>query len=209
MTMLITALTGGIATGKSVVSHILKDLGCYVHSADETAHALINPDLPAYKKIVDHFGQQILNPDKTINREKLGQIVFSNSEERSFLNQVVHPLVLAEKKEAIIKATKEGHHKIFVSEAALTIEAGFSDFFDKIIVTHCQKEIQIQRLIVRDHISREVAQLKIESQLSQEKKKALADYLIDTSGTMNQTIEHTERVYRYLLQDYELKESEP
>jgi dephospho-CoA kinase len=203
--MLIVALTGGIATGKSVAARVLEELGCYIHHADKIAHELMEPEKRAWREIVEHFGEEILNSDKTINRSKLGSIVFSNRKERLFLNKVVHPLVLEKKKEIIQSLEKEGHHKIFVSEAALTIEAGFIHFFDRIVVVYCEKEIQIKRLMERDRINREKAVEKLKSQGDAEEKKKYADYIIDTSSTIQSTIEQAERVYRNLMLDYELK----
>jgi dephospho-CoA kinase len=203
--MLIVALTGGIATGKSVAARVLEELGCYIHHADKTAHELMEPEKPAWKEIADHFGEGILNNDKTINRSRLGSIIYTSRKERLFLNKVIHPLVFEKKKEIIRSLEKEGHHKIFVSEAALTIEAGFVHFFDKIVVVYCEKEIQIKRLMKRDQINREKAVEKLKSQWDPEEKRKYADYIIDTSSTIQSTIEQTERVYRNLILDYELK----
>lgn len=203
--MLIVALTGGIATGKSVAARVLEELGCYVHHADKTAHELMQPEKPAWREIVDHFGEEILNNDKTINRSKLGSIVYSDRKERLFLNKIVHPLVSEKRKEIIQSLEKDGRYKIFVSEAALTIEAGFVQFFDRIVVVYCEKETQIKRLMERDQISRSEALEKLKSQKDPEEKTKYADYIIDTSGTLQSTIEQAERVYRNLILEYELK----
>jgi dephospho-CoA kinase len=203
--MLIVALTGGIATGKSVAAQIFEGLGCHIFHADKIAHDFMEPGKPAWDTIVSHFGEKILNPDQTINRIKLGKIIFSNPEDRNFLNHLLHPLVLARKKEVIAELGKREHVKIFISEAALTIEAGFIDFFDKVVVTFCQREIQLDRLCQRDSISREEAAKKIESQMNSEEKLKFADYIIDTSGSLPSTIEQTERVFRSLVVDYDLK----
>ncbi len=203
--MLIVALTGGIATGKSVAARVLQELGCYVHHADKTAHELMEPEKPAWREIVDHFGEEILNNDKTINRSKLGSIVYSDRKERLFLNKIVHPLVSEKRKEIIQSLEKDGRYKIFVSEAALTIEAGFVQFFDRIVVVYCEKETQIKRLMERDQISRGEALEKLKSQKDPEEKTKYADYIIDTSGTLQSTIEQAERVYRNLILEYELK----
>ena len=98
--MLIVALTGGIATGKSVVANILEELGCFIHHADRIAHELTEPEKPAWKKIVAHFGEKILNEDRTINRIRLGKTIFSDKNEQEFLNKLIHPLVLKKKKES-------------------------------------------------------------------------------------------------------------
>jgi dephospho-CoA kinase len=204
--MLIVALTGGIATGKSIVAKTLQDLGCYVHHADQIAHQLMEPERPAWKKIVSRFGQEILNPDKTIDRKKLGTLIFADEKKRNFINQLIHPLVLEEKKKIIAKLEKDGHHEIFVSEAALTIESGFAEFFDKIIVVFCREEIQIKRLMERDNINREEALKKMASQMPSEEKLKSADYTIDSSGTVQGTVEQTERVFSSLRSDYKKKQ---
>ncbi len=203
--MLIVALTGGIATGKSVVANILEELGCTIHHADRIAHELTEPEKPAWEKIVAHFGEKILNKDKTINRSRLGKIIFSDKKERAFLNELIHPLVCQKKKETIEKLEEEGSTNIFVSEAALTIEAGFTDFFDKVIVVYCTRDIQIERLMERDRISRKEALQKLKSQMAPEEKLKQADYIIDTSERLQDTVEQTERIYRSLVIDHEIK----
>ncbi len=200
--ILTAALTGGIATGKSVVADVFKEMGCYIFYADKEAHRLMEPEKPAWGKIVSHFGKEILNPDKTINRSKLGKIVFSNNKERQFLNSVLHPLVNKKRLKVIEKLKKQKNIQIFISEAALTIEAGLVDYFDKIIVVHCSKEIQIRRLMQRDRISKQEAKNRISSQMPLNEKKKDADYLIDTSGPLSASIEQAEKIYRYLLMDY-------
>ena len=205
--MLIVALTGGIASGKSVVAKILEELGCYIHNADKIAHDLMEPEKPVWKKIVAHFGVKILNEDKTINRSILGKIVFSDEKERRFLNELIHPLVLEKKKEVINRLEKEGHYNIFISEAALTIEAGFADFFDKIIMTYCKKEVQIERLMERDGISQKQAMKIMKSQMQPQEKLKYADYIVDTSGSLQSTVEQTERVYRNLMIIHEMKDT--
>jgi dephospho-CoA kinase len=202
--MLTVALTGGIASGKSVIAEVLKELGCYIHHADLVAKDLTEPEKPAWKAVVSHFGDKILNPDRTIDRSKLGEIVFSDNKERLFLNSIIHPLVFEKKKEIIHKLREEGSYKIFVSEAALTIEAGLADFFDRIIIAFCEKEVQTRRLMERDQINRSAAQKKIQSQMDPEEKIQFADYRIDTSGTIQDTIEQTEIVFRNLMMDYQL-----
>jgi dephospho-CoA kinase len=204
--MLIVALTGGIATGKSIVAKTLQDLGCYVHHADQIAHQLMEPERPAWKKIVSRFGQEILNPDKTIDRKKLGTLIFADEKKRNFINQLIHPLVLEEKKKIIAKLEKDGHHEIFVSEAALTIESGFAEFFDKIIVVFCREEIQTKRLMERDNINREEALKKMASQMPTEEKLKSADYTIDSSGAVQSTVEQTEKVFFSLRSDYKRKQ---
>lgn len=200
--MLTVALTGGIASGKSVVTEVLYNLGCYIHHADQEAHKLMSPGNLVWQKIKDHFGSSILNSDKTINKKKLGRIIFENPQERSFLNALIHPLVMQKKKELIADLKAEGKYKIFISEAALTIEAGYASFFDKVVVVYCPREIQLKRLIERDNIDPELAKKKLQSQMPPEKKLSYADYIIYTSGSISSTIEQSERLFRHLMMDY-------
>jgi len=154
---------------------------------------------------VEHFGTAILNPDRSIDRRRLGALVFADERERLFLNSVVHPLVMRRKKEIVGRLEREGRHKIFVSEAALALESGYAGFYDKTIVVFCRPEIQEARLMARDGIGLEEARRKIRTQMSVEDKKKKADYLIDSSGSLSETERQTEAVYRRLLLDHETK----
>jgi len=201
--MLIVALTGGIATGKSVVARFLAERGCHIHEADKVAHALMEPDQPAWGKVVDHFGQGILNADRTIDRRRLASIIFTDEKERRFIDELIHPLVLEKMRAAAAALEDEGRIKVFVSEAALTVEAGFARYFDKVVVAWCRPEVQLQRLMDRDRTGTEEALKKIKSQMELEEKKKHADYLIDTSGTLADTERRTEALYQSLLADYQ------
>jgi dephospho-CoA kinase len=208
VSVLTVALTGGIATGKSVVARILADHGCFVQSADRLAHDLMTPGRPAWRQIVAHFGRDILNPDRTVNRARLGTIIFSSVKERDFLNRLIHPLVLAKKKRAIRALEKKGTHRIFVSEAALTVESGFAPFFDKVIVVHCPERLQVERLMKRDGMTRRDAWKRLRSQMPTAEKVKRGDYLIETSGSADETIAQTERVYKDLLADFRKKRAD-
>jgi dephospho-CoA kinase len=203
--MLIVALTGGIATGKTVVARRLQDRGCFVHDADRAAHALMAAKGQAWREIVSHFGQGILGPDRTIDRRKLGAIIFRDEQERRFLDDLIHPLVMDEVRRVAAAQAREGRTKVFVSEAALTIESGFAGFFDRVIVVWCQPEIQLRRLMERDGIDAENARHKIRSQMDIEDKKKRGHYLIDTSGSREDTERQTDSVYESLLGDLERK----
>ncbi len=203
--MLRVALTGGIACGKSVVVRILQDKGCYVHSADQAAHDLMSPGAPAWKKITARFGPEILGPDGAVDRGRLGRIVFSDPEALLFLNRLLHPLVLAEMKRLASRLEREGRTQIFISEAALTVEAGFASLFDKVVVVHCPAQIQLARLMMRDGISAAEARKKIGAQMPVEEKLKHADYAVDASGSLQETIDQTERLFAALVRDAELK----
>jgi dephospho-CoA kinase len=203
--MLLVALTGGIATGKSVVARLLAERGCRIHEADKVARALMEPGQPAWRRIADRFGPAILNTDGTVDRLGLAAIIFTDEKERRFMDGLIHPLVLEKMRETAAAAENEGRTKVFVWEAALTIEAGFARYYDKVVVAWCRPEIQIQRLMARDGIGREEALGRIKSQMDIEDKKKHADYLIDTSESLEETERLTEILYRALLADYERK----
>lgn len=195
------ALTGGIACGKSVVARIFESKGFFVHSADRAARELVFPGAPAWDKIVRRFGPGILLPDRSIGRARLGELVFSDPEARRFLDALLHPLVLAERNRVLRAVEKEGRHAVFASEAALTIEAGYDRHFDKVVVVHCDESVQVRRLMERDGIGEEQARRKIAAQLPRQEKLKRADYAIDTSGTLAETIEQAEKVCALLIQD--------
>jgi dephospho-CoA kinase len=200
------ALTGGIACGKSVVARILEEKGCVVLSADATAHALMRPRRPAWKAVVGRFGREILKEDLTIDRGRLGRIVFADPAARRFLDRLVHPRVMAEHEKAARRLEREAGPpaRIFVVEAALTIEAGYAPAFDRVVVVHCSKADQVRRLRQRGLSGREALR-RIGTQMGRREKLARADYAIDTSGTLASTIEQAERLYAQLVRDAELK----
>lgn len=165
----------------------------------------MSPGRPAWKEIVAMFGHEVLLPDKSIDRARLGRTVFSDPGARRFLNKLLHPLVLAEERRLIAGLEREGRTAIFISEAALTIEAGYSRFYDKVIVVHCPEAVQVRRLMEREGIAEEEARKRIGVQMPGEEKRRHADYVIEASGSLRETIEQTERVYAALLQDAELK----
>lgn len=203
MPVLTVALTGGIATGKSVVAGVLRRRGCFVESADLVARGLMNPGRKAWREAVAHFGPSILNPDRTINRPKLAAIIFADEAERRFLNSIVHPLVMAGKRRTVRKLEKLGRRRIFVSEAALTVEAGLAGFFDKVIVTDCPVELQVRRLMARDGLKRPDALRRIRAQMPRAARLRQADYIVDASGTQERTIEQAEEVASRLREDYQ------
>lgn len=201
MPVLTVALTGGIATGKSLVAAVLRRRGCHVESADLVARGLLSPGRKAWREVVKHFGPSILSSDRSINRTKLAAIVFSDPAERRFLDSLIHPLVMAEKKKTVRRLAKAGRRRIYVSEAALTLEAGYDGFFDRIIVTDCPRPLQIRRLMARGRLGRRDALRRVRAQLPRRAKLRMADYIIDTAGTPEQTIARAEEVAVRLRED--------
>ena len=207
--MLTVALTGGIACGKSVVATILRAKGCYVHSADRTAHELMAPGGAAYPPVVARFGEGILASDGSIDRRKLGALVFADPEARTALDAIVHPLVLERTRRLMAEVAAEGRHALFVTEAALVVESGYGRFYDRVVVVTCDEATRLRRLMERDGIGREEALRKVGSQMPQAEKAARADLVIDASGTLAETVERTERIFAILMLEAALPEGGP
>jgi len=196
--MLRVGLTGSIAVGKSFVSGILSELGCHVLDADKTAREVVTKGSPGLEKVVKSFGESVLNPDGTLDRTKLGELVFADKEKRELLNSILHPYIIAAQDEKLREWEALDPNGISVVDAALMIESGGYRRFDKLIVVHCRPEVQISRLISRSGLTPEEAQARIASQMPQDEKMRYADFLIDTSGDKIDTRIQTERVYRSL-----------
>lgn len=191
--MLLIGLTGGIATGKSLVSEILRGLGAYIIDADKIAREVVEPEKPAWLEIVDFFGKDIINKDKTIKRKMLGEIVFNDPVKKRKLEEIVHPRVIEEENRMVKEYLKIKPDGIVIIDAALLIEAGSHKRVDKLIVLYADKETQAKRLMERDGLSRTDAEKRIASQLPLDKKVKMADFVIDNSkgieGTRRQTID--------------------
>lgn len=185
--MLKVGLTGSIAVGKSFVVSVLAELGCITFDADKVAHSVMKPGCPAYEDIVREFGVSVLAPDGSIDREKLGAIVFANEAHRTRLNEIVHPRVIAKQNRLLREAEAKAPDGIAVVDAALMIESGGYKRFDKLIVVYCARQTQIERLMRRNNIAREDAERRVAAQMSSEEKLEYADYMIDTSGTFDET----------------------
>jgi dephospho-CoA kinase len=185
--MLKVGLTGSIAVGKSNVLAVLAELGCVTFDADKIAHAVMEPGRRAHTEIVGDFGAGVLKPDGRIDRVKLGAIVFADSERRKRLNEIVHPRVIEEQNRLLAEAESANPYGIAVIDAALMIESGGAKRFDKLIVVFCDRESQVSRLMARNGIGRDEAELRIAAQMSSDEKRRFADYEIDTSGTLEET----------------------
>jgi dephospho-CoA kinase len=197
--MLKVGLTGSIAVGKSFVLSVLRELGCVTFDADKIAHSVMEPGRAAYDDIIREFGRGVVAADGSIDRLKLGAIVFADAERRKRLNEIVHPRVIEEQNRLLREAEAADPDAIAIVDAALMIESGGYKRFDKLIVVFCDTEKQVERLMRRNQITRAEADLRIAAQMSSEEKRSYADYLIDTSGTYDQTRERVTEVYKDLL----------
>ncbi len=176
-------LTGNIATGKSAVGRMLAELGAEVIDADRVTHAVLATDGAAYPTVVATFGAEILTSDGSIDRGKLGGIVFSDAEALAQLERLVHPPVIAEVRRRITASAAP----VIVVEAIKLLESGVADDYDAIWVTTCPETAQVKRLMRSRHLTRAEALRRIHAQPPQAEKLARADVVIDTSGSLHET----------------------
>jgi dephospho-CoA kinase len=184
--------------GKTFVAGIFAELGCRVLDADDTAREVVAPGTPGLAAVVEAFGDGVLLQDGSLDRQKLGAIVFADSQKRELLNSILHPYITAQQDLLLRAWESENPNGMAVVDAALMIESGGYKRLDKLIVVHCRPEVQLERVMSRDGLSREEAQRRIEAQMPQEVKKGFADYLIDTSDGFAATRERTREVYENL-----------
>ena len=185
--MLRAGLTGGIASGKSAVAEMMRDLGCYVLDADRMAHRLIESGQLAYDPVVREFGREILDEQGRIVRPRLADIVFADPARLTRLNALVHPHVLANLDVELDWLARSDPQGVAVVEAALLIESGYHNSLDRLIVAWCTPEQQMERLVTGRGMTPEQARRRIASQMSLEEKRKLADDEIDCSSSMDQT----------------------
>ncbi|MGQ0761520.1 MAG: dephospho-CoA kinase [Acidobacteriota bacterium] len=196
--MLKVGLTGSIAVGKSFVLDILRELGARTIDADAVAREVVEPGKAGLNSVVNEFGAEILRPDGSLNRPALGSIVFADEAKRQKLNSILHPFIIARQDEIMRQCEKETPDAIAVVDAALMIESGGYKRFDKLIVVHCRTQVQLERLMKRDNISRAEAERRINAQMPQEEKKKHSDYLIDTSEGFESARQQTIVVWQEL-----------
>jgi dephospho-CoA kinase len=198
---LIIGITGGIVGGKSTVASMFKDLGAKIVDADKLGHSVILPHRPAWKKIIRLFGKDFLRNDRTIDREKLGKIVFTNQTLLKKLNEITHPEIIKLIKKEINLARNKTHNqeKILIIDAALIYEAKIDKLMDKIIVVHINEDEQVRRLIKRNDLPKEEALQRIKSQMPMKEKVKIADYVIDNSSSLDKTREQVETIWQELM----------
>jgi len=197
--MLKVGLTGGIASGKSTVALMLRDLDCPVLAADALGHELLETGQTAYAEVVREFGIDILNSYGNVDRKLLGEIVFANAEKRVKLNEILHPRIREIIQKWFAALEQPGGPELAVVEAALILEAGYEKDLDKVIVCWCRPEQQLERLQERG-LTEEQARLRIAAQMPMEQKRSAADETIDCSGTLEQTEHEVQLVVKRLLE---------
>lgn len=195
--MLVIGLTGGIASGKSTVSRLLRQWGVSVIDADAIARLVVQPGAPAYAALVEAFGQDLLNADQTINRRYLGHLVFSDPRAREVVNAIIHPRVISATVAELAALRGQGAC-VAVVEAPLLIEAGMVDLVDEVWVVAVDVSTQLERLMHRDQCSPRDAMQRIDAQLPLGEKLRRAHRIIDNSGTEEETRKQVESIWMQL-----------
>ena len=197
--MILVGLTGGVATGKSTVAKMFKQCGAVVIDADQLARDVVKPGKPAWRAIVTLFGKTVLNPDRSLDRQALGNIVFRNRTKRRQLERIIHPRVAREQQRLVRRIAKRKPHAVVIYEVPLLFEAGVDKRVDTIIVVTADRETQIARLKKRNGLTRAEAIQRIKSQMPLRKKCRLADIQIDGTKRLNPLHAEVLSYYRHFL----------
>ena len=202
--MLAVGLTGGIACGKTVIRRRFDARGAPTLDADRVVHRLFAPGTDVTTDVRERFGAKVLAADRSVDRKALGAVVFRDAAERESLEAIVHPKVF-EAVETFFDNARDKSADVAVVDAALMYETGSYERYDRIVVAYCPSEVQQQRLMARDGLSGEQARRRIATQMSVEEKRDRADCVIDTSGTMEQTLQQADTVLEQLLHEAKSK----
>jgi dephospho-CoA kinase len=197
--MLNVGLTGGIASGKSTVAAMLVEKGAYHIDFDVLAHKVEKPDMPAWREIINAFGPEILNGDGTINRSRLGAIVFTDQQKMAQLNAIVHPAVLTAWRRQLEDIEKEKADAIVLSDVPLLIEAGLKQMVDVVLLVYISPEEQLRRLMARNGYTREEALSRLSAQMPIQDKLPLADLIVNNEGTCDETQQQIVPVWQELV----------
>lgn len=197
--MLIVGLTGNIATGKSEVASMFRDMGAQIIDADRIAREVVEKGSPALNDIIDNFGEEVLNKDGSLNRKALGEIVFRDPEKLSKLNEITHPRIMERIRSKLREYRSQGCDIVIIEAALIVEKGGMKDLIDKLVIVTSDEEEQISRLMKRDGISREDALYRIGSQMPISEKIKHADYVIDNSKSLDKTRKQVSKTMGKLL----------
>ncbi|MFA5079834.1 MAG: dephospho-CoA kinase [Dehalococcoidia bacterium] len=199
--MIIAGVTGTIGTGKSTVAHMFEELGAFVIDHDRISREVVEPDKPAWQAIVDSFGREVLNEDRSINRQALADIVFKDKTRLHLLNSIVHPAVLNEDQRLVEERRRVDPEGLIIKDVPLLLEAGPDIahlLVEKIIVVFASPEVQIKRLIARG-VAEEDARNRIKTQLPVSDKTRYADFVVNNDGTLEETRQQVKDIYARLM----------
>jgi len=192
---ILIGLTGNIGSGKSLAASYFKELGTYIIDADLISRQLVVPHQPAWEEIVDKFGNEYLNPDKTLNRSKIAVEVFQSDKKRHALEVILHHRVIAEEKKIYLDHQKIDPEAVVIIDSALLIESQNYKNVDKVIIVQSTQELQIQRVMNRDGEARALVENRLKSQMSLEEKSNYADYVLDNNSGRDLLKSQVHRLY--------------
>jgi dephospho-CoA kinase len=199
-------LTGGVACGKTTVATFFAELGAKVIDADVIGHDLLRPSSEVYSEIIHRFGNEILKPSGEIDRKRLGAIVFPNRNRRRELERILHPRIVLKHDQMAQEYIRKNPEAVILVEAALIYEAQTASHFRKILVAWCRPEQQTERLVAEAGISKAEAEARIAAQMPVEAKRRRADFVVDCSGTLEDTRKQVHALFPQ-LKDLVLKET--
>jgi len=199
----IVGLTGSIATGKSTVAEMFREFGFYIIDADELAHSVYKKGEAAYHRIIEKFGKSVLDKNGEIDRKKLGELVFRDKEKLKIIENIVHPAVEVKREEIFNEIRKEDPNARVIYDVPLLFEKNLKNMFDCVVVVYCPPSLQIQRLMIRDGISKSEALKKLNLQISIEEKRKMADIVIDNSGSLENTYKQVMEIVKRIDAGYE------
>jgi len=199
--MLIVGLTGGIASGKSTMADMFKKEGAYIIDIDMISRDVVKPGKPAWQDVIHIFGKEVLNEDQTLNRKKVGDIVFSDAEKRKKLEEIIHPKITAESLMKINKIAKKDNQAIVIIDIPLLIETGKQDTVDKVVLVFTSPQGQIERLVKRDGLSLEDAHRRLAAQMPIENKKKYAQYIINNEEPLDKIQKKVKEIFRELKKE--------
>jgi len=199
---LLVGLTGGIASGKSAVSRQLVELGCRLVDADVQAREVVMPGEPAWRAIVAEFGWEVVGPDGQLDRKRLGAVVFADPARRKTLEAITHPAILARRRAILDAWAAEGFDGLVVLDIPLLVEVGAAGHMDRVVVVYAEHEVQLGRLIHRDRFERAEAERRVASQMPLADKIRYAHYVVDNSGTPDETAAQVRAVHAALVAEH-------
>lgn len=194
----VVGLTGGIATGKSTVARMLTQRGAHLIDADQIAREVVEPGEEGWQRVRQRFGAEVFRPDGSLDRAALRKVVFRDSEARSDLNNLLHPLIRARMKEKSRQLVEQFPQGVVVLDIPLLFESKLTHLVEKVIVVYIPEPVQRARLIARDGLSEEEARRMVNAQLPIEEKKRLADVVIDNSGSITETERQVDHLWKWL-----------
>jgi dephospho-CoA kinase len=195
---LLVGLTGGMGSGKSLVAGMFQELGAHLIDADGLSRSLVEPDKPAWHEIVNKFGQGVLNDDKTLNRKKMAELVFSDSENKKVLEGIVHPKVFLEEKRIYEEIREKENDALILVDSPLLIESGNYSQMDKVIVIASDEEICLKRILDKGSFSMVDAKKRIKNQMGLQEKSKYADYILENNSSIDELRLNVKALYKDL-----------